>query len=864
MQLVEREEFLASLHQCFENVLEGEGHSMFVCGESGIGKTSLVKQFCRTVNKRATILLGTCDALFAPRPLGPLYDVLLQLKKDWTGYNETITDRTAFFAQLFLELKAHPHPVIILFEDIHWADEATLDFIKFLARRITQLPCVFLLTYRDNEIDARHPLRTVLGQLIPGSYSRIVLPHLSKEAVEQMAESRGYNGEEVYKISGGNPFYVQEMLASYNLGVPENIRDSILAAYSRCDEKAKLVWDLLSVQPSGFELEYLEQLDAAYPDVVGTFIEHRILIVEEQRLFFKHELFRRTIESSLSPFLRISLHKMILERFRQSFETRHQVERIIHHAKNANEYELVVQYAPEAAKKAAALGAHIEAAKLYLTAIEYYNKQDKEVLVTFYEAYAYECYLTNQVKEAIIYNGKALDIWKEKGSITETGNCLRFLSRLWWFDGNRTKAEQYAKEAVDVLENEPSTKAKAMAYSNMSQLMMLADLTKPCEYWGSKAIEMAKELNDEETLLHALNNVGTTLIMTPLTMEKGTAMLQQSLDLALANGFHEHAARAYTNMGSAPVKLKDYTFAERVLTEGIKYCEERDLNSWSTYMLSWKARVYAETGKWQDAIEICDTLLAMHTSPIVKISVLIAAGMIKMRRGEEGALALLLEAKKLAFDTNEAQRLLPVLAALLEYEWLTGEIYIEQKEIDTLIALIRESDAVVDNSNFIFWLQKARGVAVKGIRIYEGYQVDNKAAAKKAAAIWEKTGAPYEQSLALFEGTEEQKRTAVSMVHELGAVATSEKLKQLMRNSGIKNIPRGIRKSTQANAAHLTQREIDIVTLLKDGLQNKEIASKLFISPKTVDHHISSLLFKLDVNSRTKAAQEATRLGIIK
>ncbi len=864
MQLIEREECLSSLHSCFDKALGGEGHSVFVCGEAGIGKTSLIKQFCSEVNRRATVLQGTCDALFAPRPLGPLYDIIIDLNNGLPANNDIVANRTAFFSHLFYELKNQTHTTIVVFEDIHWADEATLDFIKFMARRITQLSCLFICTYRDNEIDANHPLRHVLGQLVPASFSRLQVQPLSKAAVEKMAEEKGYSGEDIYTVSGGNPFYVTEMLASYNLAVPDNIRDSILSAYNRLDEKTKQLWEILSVIPSGFELKYFEKIDPSYAAAVGICLDYKILVIENNQIAFKHELFRRTIESSLSPLLRVALNKKILDLFTESFEADGEIERIIHHAKNANKNKLVVQYAPVAAKNAADLGAHIEAAKLYLTAIEYYQKQDKDELVKFYEAYAYECYLTNQVKEAIIYTGKSLEIWKEKGCITETGNSMRFLSRLWWFDGNRQKSELYAAQAIDVLEKEPASKAKAMAFSNMSQLKMLADKTADCVYWGEQAITMANELDDEETLLHALNNVGTTLTMTAATKEKGFAMLQQSLELALKNCFHEHAARAYTNLSSAPVKLKDYATAEKWVLEGVQYCEERDLNSWTTYMLSWKARQRLETGEWQDALYIADLLLGMHTSPIVRVSVLIVAGIIKMRRGEDGGLALLQEAKKLAFNAHEAQRILPVLTALLEYEWLTGESYVEQKEIDLLAHMIKDADAVMDYGSFIFWLKKSRGQDIDDVYLFEGYQVATRAAAKKAALLWEKIGAPYEQALALFEGTEGDKRTAVSIIHGLGAAVTSEKLKQGMRNSGIKNIPRGMRKSTRSNAANLTQREIDIVLLLKDGLQNKEIAGKLFISPKTVDHHISSLLFKLDVNSRTKAAQEAARLGIIK
>ena len=142
--------------------------------------------------------------------------------------------------------------------------------------------------------------------------------------------------------------------------------------------------------------------------------------------------------------------------------------------------------------------------------------------------------------------------------------------------------------------------------------------------------------------------------------------------------------------------------------------------------------------------------------------------------------------------------------------------------------------------------------------------MENKTAALKAASIWKKLGYPYEQGLALFEGDENDKRKALEIVQELGAHAVYEKMKFEMRASGIKNIPRGLRKSTKSNPAHITERELDVLQLLKEGLQNKEIADRLYISPKTVDHHISSIFFKLEVNSRAKAVQEAIQLEIIK
>ena len=208
------------------------------------------------------IYQGTCDALFTPRPLSPLYDIAWQMNSDlWENTSEDRPGRIIY--RIFYELESKRKKVIV-FEDIHWADEATLDFIKFFARRITQLRCLFILTYRDDEIHSHHPLRNVLGQLPPDSFTRLQLTPLSREAVEKMAAEKGYNGEDVYSISGGNPFYVNEILASYSPGIPDNIKDSILSVYNQQDEKTKQVWKILSVIPTGFEIKYLEKMEPSY------------------------------------------------------------------------------------------------------------------------------------------------------------------------------------------------------------------------------------------------------------------------------------------------------------------------------------------------------------------------------------------------------------------------------------------------------------------------------------------------------------------------------------------------------------------------------------------------------------------------
>ncbi|HXD77877.1 MAG TPA: AAA family ATPase [Puia sp.] len=861
IDLIERTTPLTALHEKFKDMTAGEGHCIMISGEAGMGKTALARAFCQEHRHHAKIYQGTCDALFTPRPLAPFYDIVWQIWGDeWNKAGAD--DRVALFAEFFHRFDQQAGPSLIVFEDIHWADEATLDFIKYLARRIAHLRCLFILTWRDEEIHGHHPLRQLLGQLPPHAFTRLALTPLSRVAVEQLAAEKGWRGEDVYDISGGNPFYVREILASYSPGIPDNVKDSILSVYDRFDAKAKQVGELLSVLPTGLETHYLEKLEPDYAAALAPCIETKIILLKDNRLSFKHELYRRTIESSLSPFTRIALNKKVLDAFLAGFEARGEIERIIHHAKNANDHELVVRFAPVAAAQAAALGAHVEALKLFYSAIEYHNGKDKATLVGFYESYAYECHLTNRVQEAIIYQQKATNIWKEKGDPEKMGNNLWFLSRLWWFDGNRRQAECCAREAIDTLIDRPASRAKAMAFSNMAQLKMISDQTIECIYWGDRAIEMAKNLGADDILSHAYNNVGSVRMRLVASHQRGLDLLRLSLDIALRHSFHEHAARAYSNLASNSILLKDFAFAARILDEGIRYCEQRELDSWRNYMLSWQSKLLLDTGRWKEACAVAELLVGNEfQASIVKIGALIVIGTVKLRCGEPDAMQFLADAKSKAFESMELQRILPALTALLEAEWITGKALVEKAAIEYAIGLLSQGGTLRESSEFDFWLFKTRRQQVPLLDAGDTYRAGEQAIG--SAARWEQLGCPYEQALLLSEGNEEEKRQALGVVQRLGATAVFEKLRFDMRQSGIRSIPRGSRKSTLDNPAMLTERELGVLALLREGLPNKEIGSRLYISAKTVDHHISAILFKLEVGSRSAAVREAVRRGII-
>lgn len=866
MELLERGKYLDDLANHFKRVEQGSGHTIFLMGEAGIGKTSLVNHFLKKIGGNAVVYSGACDSLFTPRPLGPLFDIAGQIGPDFLELLKNEKDRSLIFAALVQKLSAHEKTIVLVFEDIHWADEATIDLIKFLARRIYRHACLFMLTYRDDEIHSRHPLAAIFGELPPLHFSKVQLNRFSKEMVEQLAARKeGLNGHQLFSLTGGNPFYVMEILESDDAHIPERVKDSILTLYHGRPDDTKRLWEFLSVLPSPrIEPSIARKIERDFAHCIDDCIAGGVIVQRPGHLSFKHELFRLAIEESLSPYRRKTLHREMLQTMRESDDVQN-LAQLVHHARYADERELVSMIAPKAAHEASAVGAHREAAKLYETAIEYTNANDT-ALVELYERHAYECYLTYQIESAIESQQKALAIWRERQQWLREGDALRFLSRLWWFGGNHGEAIAFANKAIEVLEKNNPTRERALAYSNLSQLSMLCEDNDSALRWGKKAIDLAAAMEDQEILSHALNNVGTTLIKISATEKEGEEKLRQSLSLALDHGHQEHVARAYVNLFTSFILIRRYSKAIAAFEAGFKYCDERDFDFLSYYMLCCKAQLLLETGKWAEAEALAKRLQPNPHHRLVNIGKLTTLARLNMRRGNfKDATLMIQEAKILAMPTHEAQRIVPVLTAALELAWLSGGAVPLDEIKEAENSLFYDKNNSFHYTSLVYWMHACDVPGSENAIVYtEPYQSQRNGHWRIAAEKWGELGCPYEQALALFEGDQEHQKQGLKILSDLGATATCELLRTKLKQKGMRNIPRGPRQSTKKNPALLTGRQIEILYLLREGAPNKVIAEKLFISPKTVDHHITAILSKLDVHSRAKAILEAQRLGILK
>ncbi len=862
MELLERDQFIYELTGTLREVEAGNGCTVLVNGEAGIGKTSLVQQFTNLHGKTTRVLWGACESLFTPRPLGPLYDIARQTNGRLLSLLNAEANRATIFSALLDELQQYNPLTIVVIEDAHWADEATLDMIKFLGRRIHQIVSLLIITYRDDEIGVQHPLRFVLGDLLGASVKRLRLPTLSETAVRTLAQRARRSTEGLYAATGGNPFFVTEVLAGNSPGVPVTVRDTVLARAARLSTAAREVLEVAAVVPTRVErwlLEAILALDAASLDEC---IESRILQLDNDHLAFRHELARMAIEGSLLPARRQQLHAQVLEALRSRKSDQIALSRLVHHATQAADRDAVLRFAPAAAKQAASLGAHREAASHYASALRYADQLAPETRAGLLESFSYECYLTDRIEDAAQARLSALEIWREVPQPEKEGHNLRWLSRLSSFMARKAEADSYAKQSVAILQQLPPGSELAMAYSNCAQLYMLTDEVELAEEWGQRAIALAEQLGNNEIVAHALNNVGTASMA--IGDSNGKAQLERSLQISLAHGFEEHAARAYTNLACNAVKLRTYADAGRYLNDGMLYCVEHDLDAWTLYMSGWSARRWLEQGYWEEAANDAHSVLDRpRVSNIARIPALTVLACVRMRRGDHSAIELLNEARELAKRSSELQRIAPVAAARAEAAWLNGESEQCVAEAQWGFDLTTPDKHPWERGELGFWMWRAGALAEPPPGIAAPFAFHMTGDWQAAADAWEKIGCPYERAMALADGDEPAQRNALEIFVQLGAASAAEILRQKLRAQGVRGIPRGPRPTTKDNPAGLTARQMEVLTLMAEGLQNSEIASRMFTSPKTIDHHVSAVLAKLDVRSRAEAVLAAFQLGIL-
>lgn len=859
-RVLERDDELAELAGAARRAATGAGSVVLVSGEAGIGKSSLVAAL-QDALPEARLLTGRCDDLATPRVLGPLRDLSGTVGADLARALRSPGERDALFAALYDELDWTGHATVLTVEDVHWADEATLDLLRWLGRRAADLPAVLVLTYRDDELDGGHPLRRLLAALATArSVIRLPLGPLSSDAVRSLAGPS--RADAVLAVTGGNPFLVHEVLASPNGdppgAVPPSVVDLVLARMYRIDPDSRDAVERLSVITSTVDRPLVDALVPGGLAALASAEEHGLLLVEPRRVGFRHELTRRAVVDALPAARRTTLNAAALAVLAQRPD--HDPAQLVHHALEAGDAAAVVRHGPAAAAAAVTGRAHRQAADHLRAVLAHRDELDLPELADLLEASARACYTVgDRERSALADQDEAVRIRRGLGDRVALGSSLRALSRIAWWVGDRHRAEEAAAEAVDVLSGTEDRRELALALSNVSQLAMLAERMTEARENAERAIELAREVDDRAVLAHALNNLGTA--RWAQGDPAGRDLVERSRAVALEAGLSEHASRAWCNVvWQLLVHLRPDEAGEE-LVAGIEHAEADEQVAFWKYLTVERGLVALAGARWSSAV--ADAEVGLDATSPIRCTALFVLGRVALRTGEP-ADELVEECWRLGRELDELQRTAPAAALACEAAWLrrddeqvrrTGrEVYAEACRVGSLPWRVE----------LAHWLRLA-GDPVDPAELAGSthpYALSARGDWRGAADGWAAAGYPYEAAAALTGSDDDEVvLSGLAGLDALGGVRLADRVREDLRRRGVVRVPRGPIPATRDNVAGLTPRQLDVLTLLAEGLPNAAIADRLVLSVRTVDHHVAALMAKLGAVSRHEAVERAAGLG---
>lgn len=854
MVLLEREQPLTLLADYANEGRQGDGRVVLVAGEAGVGKSALLDQFAADLTD-ACWCWGACDGLFTPRPLGAFLDIAGQLGGSLTRLYRAQAPRDELFTALLAELGQPCGLRVIVIEDIHWADEATLDLLRFLARRIRDIPVLIVATYREDELTASYPLRVALGELaVQRCTRRIELAPLSPGAVEIMAAGSGLDAAELYRVTGGNPFYVAEVMQTGLDRVPRSAQDAVLARAARLGPQARDVLGVAALIGATVEPWLLERAAATSPGMVDELAESGLLVAAGAALGFRHEIARRAVEEAIPGHRRPAIHARILAALRDSGCEDHA--RLAFHAEAAGDGAATLHHATLAGHRAVELGSHREAAAQFERALRFASGEPPGALAARYDDLADELRVIDSLGAAANAYQQALRLWREAGDRLREGDSLRRAGgALWRLCRGREAAAAWA-DALRTLEPLGPTAELANAYASVAGGWVMNMRSGEAIALARQAQEIAEQVGSYEAHSAALNIEAMAAWSAGGEWE---ALLRRALAVALDNGAAPEAGFAYTNLHELNCGSRRYAQSEQYYLDGVAYCEEHDLGAYLCCLQGVRTATLDRLGRWDESVKLSGVVLQrVLASPVNRMTPLGTLGRIRARRGEPGAWQCLDEAMAAADGTDDPGYVVPARLGRAEARWLAGEQTAARHEAD-LADQASEGAGPWLRGDAAAWLRRTGSDRAPRRGLAEPYRLQLDGDWQSAAKLWAEIGCPYDAALAMLDSSEEPAlRQALDICQDLGATATARIIRRTMRKLGIRSIPAGQQAATREHPLGLTLREREILDLICTGRTNMEIASRLVISAKTVDHHVSAILAKLGVRTRHAAAMLVT------
>lgn len=853
--LLEREDELETLVDVVRGATAGRGGVVLVGGEAGSGKSSLLRALRDRV-PATSFLIGACEPLSVPIPLGPWREIVEAADGgDLTDLGSD--DRWALARRLSSALEERA-PVVAAVEDVHWADPLTLDLLRLLARRSERLSVAIVATFRDDEIASNPALELLLGDLVGApTVRRVSLRPLSAAAVRELAGTSGLDPVELARITGGNPFLVVEAVTAGDR-LPASVRDAALARAGRLSVAAREVVEAAAVIGQRFDHPLLEAVIPGSAEAVDEALRRGVLLADDSRLGFRHELIREAIESSISPPRRATLHGRVVSALAaETRSTDHA--RLAHHAERAGLRGEAAGYAAIASVEAERIGAlremRLQAERALRLGDELPDTDRYELLIRYSRAANFS---STRYEDAISGAEQALALGERLGDPLRQAQALGALAwALWSFD-RMTQARATAERAVALLE--PTGDVAALARAESTRIRMEATAFDPVAAItaGPRALGLATAAGLAEVRIDIA--ISVALARGHRGEHRALDELMDALSVAKQAGLSIQAVRSYVNAMFVGSVLRDHQLLDTIADEAREFCEEQDAPIPRHVIEGSLARSLLDRGRWDEALRAAHRCLAVwHAeTPVIRAM----AKVIAARRGEPEAERSLFRVQEELPSATEDTRHGLIRCAIVEAAWLRGDRAAALAQLKAAQTSPATGRYVRVGGELALWAWRHGLELDPPPGIPSAIELELEGDWRRAVRAWRELEAPYESALAALPGDDRAAREALTTLHKLGARAAVQAFARERTARGAR-ATRGPRRSTLANPAGLTHREQDVLEQLATGATNPEIAAALHLSERTVAHHVSAILGKLGATNRHAAVERARVRGLV-